>query len=96
MNSHLVSVICPSTEFQDAGLFVKWEILYIDFTTRFEDGRRFPLDQPVAVDGGFGRQRHLEVSIRTTHTHTHTHISFFFCFDCFFDREREREREGRK
>ena len=72
MNSHLESVICPTTEFHDAGLFVKWEILYIDFATRFVDGRRFPLDQPVAVDGGFGRQRHLEVSIRTTHTHTHT------------------------
>ena len=77
MNSHLESVICPTTEFHDAGLFVKWEILYIDFATRFVDGRRFPLDQPVAVDGGFGRQRHLEVSIRTTHTHTH--ISFLFC-----------------
>lgn len=77
MNSHLVSVIRPTTEFHDARLFVKWKILYIDFATRFVDGRRFPLDQPVVVDGGFGRQRHLEVSIRTTHTHTN-HFFFFF------------------
>ena len=69
---HLETVIGPTTEFHDARLFVKGEILYIDFATRFVDGGRFPLDQTVVVHRGFGRQRHLEVSIRTGHTHTRT------------------------
>ena len=70
---HLETVIGPTTELHDAGLFVKGEIFYIDFATGFVDGRRPPFDQAVVVDGGFGRQRHLEVSIGATHTHTHTH-----------------------
>ena len=74
-SSNLKAIVCPATKLHDAGLFVKWEILYIDFATGFVDGRRLPLDQPVVVDGGFGRQRHLEVSIRTIHTHI-IHTSF--------------------
>ena len=70
---HLETVIGPTTELHDAGLFVKGEIFYIDFATGFVDGRRPPFDQAVVVDGGFGRQRHLEVSIGATHTHTHAH-----------------------
>ena len=44
LNAHLESVIRPTTEFHDARLFVKGEILYIDFATRFVDGRWFPFD----------------------------------------------------
>ena len=62
---HLVAVIRPTTELHDAGLFVKREILYIDFARRFVDRRWLPLDQTVVVDGGLGRQRHFEVPIRT-------------------------------
>ena len=64
---HLVAIIRPTTEFHDAGLFVKREIFYINFARRFVDRRWLPFDQPVVVDSGFGGQRHFEVPIRTEH-----------------------------
>jgi len=61
---YLEAVIGPTTEFQNAGLLVKGEIFYVYLTRRLVNGRRFPLDQPLVVDGCLGRQRNLEVAIR--------------------------------
>ena len=73
---HLVAVIRPTTELHDAGLFVKREILYINFARRFVDRRWLPLDQAVVVDRGLGRQRHFEVPIRTEQFNSHQFVFF--------------------
>ena len=61
---YLEAVIGPTTEFQNAGLLVKGEILYVYLTRRLVNGRRFPLDQPLVVDDCLGRQHDLEVAVR--------------------------------
>ena len=65
---HLIAVIRPTTELHDAGLFVKREILYIDFARRFVDRRRFPFDEAVVVHRGLRRQRHFKVAVRTANS----------------------------
>lgn len=60
---YLEAVIGPTTEFQNAGLLVKGEILYVYLTRRLVNGRRLPFHQSLVVDGCLGRQGNLEVAV---------------------------------
>ena len=68
----LVAVVGPRAELEHARLLVKGEVFDVDLATRFVDGRRSPLDQPVVVHGRLGRQRHLEIAVGAAATTTTT------------------------
>lgn len=62
--TYLEAVICPTTEFEDAGLLVERKILDVDLARRLVYGRRLPLDQTLVIDGGLGGQGYLKVAVR--------------------------------
>lgn len=62
---HLESIIGPAAEFEDARLLIEREVLDVDLTAGFVDGRWLPLDQASVIHRRFSGQRYLEISIRT-------------------------------
>lgn len=70
--SYLESIVRPTTEFENAGLFVKRKILNVNFTGGLVNGWWLPLDQTLMVDGGLGGQRHLKVPVRAARESTTT------------------------
>lgn len=61
--TYLEAVVCPATELKDASLFIEGEVFDVDLTGRLVDGRWFPLNEALVVDGSFGCQCHFEVTI---------------------------------
>ena len=65
-NTHLESVVGPGAELHDTGLFVEGEVLHVDLTRGFVDGRRLPLNQAIHVERRLGGESHFEVPVSTT------------------------------
>lgn len=61
---YLKTVVGPTTKFEDARLLIERKIFDVDFARALVNSRRLPLDEALMVDGGLGRQGHLEIPVR--------------------------------
>lgn len=50
---YLITVVRPGSEFHKACLLIKWKVSHIDFTWRFENCRRCPVNAASVVEYGF-------------------------------------------
>ena len=63
--TNLKSIKCPTSEFEEASLLIKWEELDVDLAGGLEDGGRVPHDLAVVVQNGLRHRSHDVVAVGT-------------------------------
>lgn len=61
--THLETIVCPATEFHEAGLLIEWEISHINFAGWFENSWRRPIHFACVVKNGLRQCCHNVFSV---------------------------------